>query len=99
MDRSHRSRLCTCASFGGDAFPRIARFVAPAASANRICHSDHGIAFTAEHGSLIVAPYVFLFAIAAAWVRDKTGSRFNCVLMHAVNNVFLLLAGLRIHDA
>jgi membrane protease YdiL (CAAX protease family) len=57
------------------------------------------VAFTAEHGSIIVAPYVFIFAVAAGWVREKTGSLFNCLLMHTVNNVFLLVVGLPIHGA
>jgi len=53
--------------------------------------------FTLEHGSLLVAPYTFLFAIAAAWVRTRTGSLFNCVLMHSLNNILLLLVGLSIY--
>ena len=53
--------------------------------------------FTLEHGSLFVAPYTFLFAIAAAWVRERTGSLFNCVLMHSLNNILLLLVGLSIY--
>jgi membrane protease YdiL (CAAX protease family) len=50
--------------------------------------------FTLEHGSLLVAPYTFIFAVAAAWVRERTGSLFNCVLMHSLNNTLLLFVGL-----
>lgn len=50
--------------------------------------------FALEHGSLLVAPYAFIFAVSAARVRERTGSLFNCVLMHSLNNILLLLAGL-----
>ena len=50
--------------------------------------------FTLEHGSLLVAPYTFIFAVAAAWVRERTGSLFNCVLMHSLNNTLLLFVGM-----
>jgi membrane protease YdiL (CAAX protease family) len=62
----------------------------------------HGAIFTMSalfalmHGSLVVAPYVFIFAIAAGYVRVRTGSTFNTIIMHSLNNLMLLYVGLRI---
>ena len=50
--------------------------------------------FALEHASFLVAPYTFIFAVATAWVRERTGSLFNCVLMHSLNNLLLLFVGL-----
>jgi membrane protease YdiL (CAAX protease family) len=52
--------------------------------------------FALMHGSLVVAPYVFIFAVAAGYVRTRTGSTFNTIIMHSLNNVMLLYVGLRI---
>ena len=64
----------------------------------------HGAIFTMAalfafmHGSLVVAPYVFIFAVVAGYVRVRTGSTFNTIIMHSLNNVMLLYVGLRIFD-
>src|SRR5882757_6434479 len=55
--------------------------------------------FALMHGSLVVAPYVFIFAVVAGYVRVRTGSTFNTVIMHSLNNVTLLYVGLRIFNA
>jgi membrane protease YdiL (CAAX protease family) len=52
--------------------------------------------FALMHGSLVVAPYVFIFAVVAGYVRVRTGSTFNTIIMHSLNNVLLLYVGLRI---
>jgi membrane protease YdiL (CAAX protease family) len=52
--------------------------------------------FALMHGSLVVAPYVFLFAVVAGYVRIRTGSTFNTIIMHSLNNLMLLYVGLRI---
>jgi membrane protease YdiL (CAAX protease family) len=52
--------------------------------------------FALMHGSLVVAPYVFLFAVVAGYVRVRTGSTFNTIVMHWLNNLMLLYVGLRI---
>jgi membrane protease YdiL (CAAX protease family) len=54
--------------------------------------------FALMHGSLIVAPYVFIFAAGAGYVRVRTASTFNTILMHSLNNVMLLYVGLRIFN-
>jgi membrane protease YdiL (CAAX protease family) len=54
--------------------------------------------FALMHGSLIVAPYVFIFAAVAGYVRIRTASTFNTILMHSLNNVMLLYLGLRIFN-
>ena len=41
------------------------------------------------HGSLVVAPYVFIFAVVAGYVRVRTGSTFNTITMHSLNNLML----------
>jgi membrane protease YdiL (CAAX protease family) len=52
--------------------------------------------FALMHGSLVVAPYVFIFAVVAGYVRVRTGSTFNTIVMHSLNNLLLLYVGLRI---
>jgi membrane protease YdiL (CAAX protease family) len=54
--------------------------------------------FTLMHGSLVVAPYVFIFAVVAGYVRVRTGSTFNTIIMHSLNNVMLLYVGLKIFN-
>jgi membrane protease YdiL (CAAX protease family) len=52
--------------------------------------------FALMHGSLVVAPYVFIFAVVAGYVRARTGSTFGTIIMHSLNNLMLLYVGLRI---
>jgi membrane protease YdiL (CAAX protease family) len=54
--------------------------------------------FALMHGSLVVAPYVFIFAVVAGYVRVCTGSTFNTIIMHCLNNSMLLYVGLRIFN-
>jgi membrane protease YdiL (CAAX protease family) len=49
--------------------------------------------FAAMHVYPVVLPYAFLFGIATGYVRRATGSTFNTVLMHVINNVVLLILG------
>jgi membrane protease YdiL (CAAX protease family) len=55
--------------------------------------------FALMHGSLVVAPYVFIFAVVAGYVRIRTGSTFNTIIMHSLNNLMLLYVGLKIFNA
>jgi membrane protease YdiL (CAAX protease family) len=50
--------------------------------------------FAAMHGYPIVMPYTFLFGLFTAWIRARTGSIFNTVVMHVLNNVLFLCVGL-----
>jgi membrane protease YdiL (CAAX protease family) len=52
--------------------------------------------FAAMHVYPVVFPYALLFGIATGYVRRTTGSTFNTVLMHAMNNVVLLILGLHL---
>jgi membrane protease YdiL (CAAX protease family) len=52
--------------------------------------------FAAMHVYPVVFPYAFLFGIAAGYVRRATGSTFNTVLMHMMNNIVLLTLGLHL---
>jgi membrane protease YdiL (CAAX protease family) len=54
--------------------------------------------FALMHGSLVGAPYVFIFAVVAGYVRVRTGSTFNTIIMHWLNNLMLLYVGLRIFN-
>jgi membrane protease YdiL (CAAX protease family) len=56
----------------------------------------HSALFAAMHVYPIVFPYAFLAGIATGYVRRATGSTFNTVLMHAINNVVLLTVGLHL---
>jgi membrane protease YdiL (CAAX protease family) len=50
--------------------------------------------FAAMHVYPPALPYTFLFAIATGYIRRATGSTANTVLMHVINNIFLLALGL-----
>jgi membrane protease YdiL (CAAX protease family) len=50
--------------------------------------------FAAMHGYPIVMPYAFVSGLLTGWVRVKTGSTLNTILMHVLNNVVFLFAGL-----
>jgi uncharacterized protein len=52
--------------------------------------------FAAMHVYPVVFPYTLLFGIAAGYIRRATGSTFNTVLMHGMNNVVLLTLGLHL---
>ena len=54
--------------------------------------------FAAMHVYPVVFPYAFLAGIATGYVRRTTGSTFNTVLMHVMNNVVLLILGLHLFD-
>ncbi len=56
----------------------------------------HSALFAAMHVYPIVFPYAFLAGIATGYVRRATGSTFNTVLMHVINNVVLLILGLHL---
>jgi hypothetical protein len=56
----------------------------------------HSALFAAMHVYPVVFPYAFLAGIATGYVRRATGSTFNTVLMHVINNVVLLIVGLRL---
>ena len=50
--------------------------------------------FAVMHGYPIVLPYVFVSGLFTGWVRMRTGSTLNTILMHVLNNVVFLFAGL-----
>jgi len=54
------------------------------------------VLFVLEHGSFILVPYAFLFGIVLGYVKLRTNSTLNTVVMHCLNNVLLLTLGLRI---
>lgn len=51
------------------------------------------VLFAAMHIYAVALPYTFLFAIATGYVRRRTGSTANTVLMHVINNIVLLMLG------
>jgi membrane protease YdiL (CAAX protease family) len=51
--------------------------------------------FALEHGSFVVAPYAFLLGITTGYVKPRTGSTLNTFAMHSLNNLFLLMVGLK----
>lgn len=50
--------------------------------------------FALMHGYPIVLPYAFVSGLFTGWVRLRTGSTLNAIVMHVLNNVVFLLAGL-----
>ncbi|MGA9463197.1 MAG: type II CAAX endopeptidase family protein [Terracidiphilus sp.] len=58
----------------------------------------HSAVFAAMHVYPVAFPYAFLAGIATGYVRRATGSTFNTVLIHVINNVVLLSFGLHFGD-
>lgn len=52
--------------------------------------------FSVMHVYPVAFPYTFLFGIATGYVRRATGSTFNTILIHVINNVILLILGLHL---
>jgi membrane protease YdiL (CAAX protease family) len=52
--------------------------------------------FAAMHIYPVVFPYAFFFGIGTGYVRRATGSTFNTVLIHMINNAVLLALGLHL---
>jgi uncharacterized protein len=52
--------------------------------------------FAGMHGFPVVMPYAFLFGLAAAWLRLRSGSTLPGLLMHALNSLLFLVAGLEL---
>jgi membrane protease YdiL (CAAX protease family) len=50
--------------------------------------------FAVMHGYPIVFPYAFVFGLFTGWVRLRTGSTLNTIVVHVLNNVVFLFAGL-----
>jgi len=50
--------------------------------------------FAAMHVYPVALPYAFLAGVATGYVRQRTGSTLNTVLMHGINNAVLLALGL-----
>jgi membrane protease YdiL (CAAX protease family) len=56
----------------------------------------HSALFAAMHVYPVVFPYAFFAGIATGYVRRATGSTFNTVPIHVINNVVLLILGLHL---
>jgi membrane protease YdiL (CAAX protease family) len=52
--------------------------------------------FAAMHAYPVLMPYAFVYGLATGIVRERTGSTFNPLVMHVLNNVLLLCVGLSI---
>jgi membrane protease YdiL (CAAX protease family) len=50
------------------------------------------LAFTAEHGLPIVFPAVILFGLLSGWLRERTGSTVNTLVMHVLADTSMLAA-------
>jgi membrane protease YdiL (CAAX protease family) len=48
------------------------------------------VAFTAAHGLPIVFPAVILFGLLAGWLRERTGSTLNTLVMHVLADTSML---------
>jgi len=50
--------------------------------------------FAVMHGYPIVLPYAFIAGLFTGWLRIRTGSTLNTILLHVLNNVVFQFAGL-----
>jgi membrane protease YdiL (CAAX protease family) len=57
------------------------------------------VLFAAMHTYPVLMPYAFAYGLATGIVRESTGSTFNPLIMHVLNNVLLLCVGLSIFTA
>jgi membrane protease YdiL (CAAX protease family) len=73
-------------TFRGVGFALLERFGAAAAVVGT------SVAFAADHGLVEGFPALFLFGVAVALVRLRTGSIYPGMLLHATFNAFALLA-------
>jgi membrane protease YdiL (CAAX protease family) len=51
--------------------------------------------FTVMHFLPLAMPFAFVFGVVAGWVRVRTGSTFNTLCMHILNNLLFLYLGIR----
>ena len=51
------------------------------------------ILFAVMHGYPIVLPFAFVAGLFLGWVRERTGSTFNTLVVHVLNNVLFLCLG------
>jgi membrane protease YdiL (CAAX protease family) len=50
------------------------------------------VAFTAVHGVPIVFPAVILFGLLSGWLRERTGSTLNTLVLHVLGDASMLAA-------
>jgi hypothetical protein len=48
------------------------------------------VAFTAEHGLPILFPAVIVFGLLSGWLRERTGSTVNTLVMHVLADTSML---------
>jgi uncharacterized protein len=72
--------------FRGVGFGLMRRFGAPVAILGTAA------AFAAIHGLIEGFPLLFLFGAGLAWLRERTGSVYPCILLHGAFNGIALLA-------
>ena len=74
--------------FRGVGFGLLRRFGVPVA----IVATAAG--FAATHGLIEGLPILFLFGAGLAWLRERTGSLYPCILLHGLFNAMALLFSL-----
>jgi membrane protease YdiL (CAAX protease family) len=62
--------------------------------ANRSAIAVSAALFALMHGYPIALPYAFVAGLFTGWVRVRTGSTLNSIVMHVFNNVLFLFLGL-----
>lgn len=72
--------------FRGAGFGLLRRFGARAAILGT------AFAFAAIHGLFEAFPLLFLFGVGLAWLRERTGSVYPCILLHGAFNGIALAA-------
>jgi uncharacterized protein len=50
------------------------------------------VAFAAAHGLVEAFPLLAAFAVGLAWIRERTGSVYPCILLHGLFNAIAMLA-------
>jgi membrane protease YdiL (CAAX protease family) len=57
----------------------------------RIATLSTTLVFTAEHGLPIIVPGAIVFGLLAGWLRERTGSTVNTLVLHVLTDTSLLI--------
>jgi membrane protease YdiL (CAAX protease family) len=58
----------------------------------------NGVLFAVAHGLILGLPVLILFGCALAYVRERTGSIYPCIVTHAFFNGFALIAAVALGE-
>ena len=79
-------------TFRGEGFTLLGRY------GRGVAIVGTALAFGLSHGLLIALPILTVFGLGLAWLRDRTGSIYPCMALHAFFNGIALIAAVTIEQ-